>query len=431
MYILLVFSKIFAKLIRLFKLGGGTALPGLFIEKYFPSSLRSLTKNYKKIVLITGTNGKTTTQKLLRHLLEQKGYTVTSNTSGANLIRGIAISIISDTNIFGRVKKDIAVFEVEEATMPMVTKYISADYIIVTNLFRDQLDAYGEIVKTRSYILEAIKSQPKAKVSLLHDDDNVSSIADEIPNDVKFFTVRDKRTKSIFYERSYFKTKFSSSDKPIVADNIRTHSDLSTTFDIKIQETVFNDIRFSSPGVHYVFNAVAAIGVATDLSRFSNQDVRIAFEKFRPAFGRGELVSFNNKSVRILLIKNPASFTANLFMLRQQINVKLLIVINDNIADGTDVSWLWDAKLEVLQKAKVSWITVSGTRAYDMFLRLKYASFGSMNVEVEPNLTKAIDISLQKLNHDETLFVLPTYTAMLDVRRKLSKFVKMKEFWKD
>lgn len=430
MIIVILVSKIASKFLRLFKLGGGTSLPGLVIEKYFMHYLTRITSQYKKVALITGTNGKTTTQSFLRHILESSGLKVVSNLSGANLIRGIASVLISDCSIFGKVRSDIAVFEVEEATMPILLKLVRPHFIVVTNLFRDQLDAYGEVVKTRECILNAIKEARSAKVILNGDDINVRSISQEIRNKVILFQIKDKRIKEIFYERGYFKHEVRKGTQEIYAKSITVSNDLSTRFNIYGLKEVVRDVHFKSPGLQNVYNALAAVTVSSEIKSLKAEDLRLAFSRFSPAFGRGEIIKTNGKQIRLLLIKNPASFTANLNMLKHILNLKLLIIINDKIADGRDVSWLWDAKLELLEKANIAWITVSGTRANDMLLRLKYAQVQSMCVEIEPNIARALDISLSKLRDGETLFILPTYTAMLAVRKVIGSIVKIREFWR-
>lgn len=430
MILIIWFSKFIIFILRFLKLGGGTSLPGLFIEKYSPGILTRLTKDYRKIVLITGTNGKTTTQQFLRHLLESKNLKVCSNNSGANLIRGIAVTVISDCSVFGKSRSNIAVFEVEEATMPIITKLISPSHIIVTNLFRDQLDAYGEILKTRSYILRAIKQSPKAQVFLNGDDKNVSSIASEIKNEVTLFSLRDKRKYDIFFERAYFRFKSREGIKRVYARNIKIEEDLSTRFSIFGLRNVVREVHFNAPGLQNVYNAVAGLCVAESIRKFKDDKLKVSFSQFMSAFGRGEIVKVSGKQIRLLLVKNPASFTANLNMLKHLLSLKLLIIINDNVADGTDVSWLWDTNIEMLQKADISWITISGTRAYDMALRLKYADVHPISVEVEPGITRALDISLSRLREEDTLFVLPTYTAMFRVRKAIGNIVKIREFWR-
>jgi len=429
MILIILISKVSIFLLRLLHLGGGTALPGLLIEKIFPSYVAKLTRNFKTIIIISGTNGKTTTQTFLKHLYEEFGYTVTANISGANLLRGIAAKLLEDSNIFGTIQKDVGIFEVEEATMPIITKYISSTYIIVTNLFRDQLDAYGEVVTTRKYILGGIMNSPSAMVVINKDDPNVASIANEISNNILYFSIKDSARKDIFFERPFIKKKKVKDGDILFAENIIMNSDLSTSFDVISHPYNFTDLQFSSPGIHNVYNAIAALCIVRHNKDCTNKKVRNAFASFNPAFGRGEEIILDNKILKLLLIKNPAGFSATNSMLSQIKKLNILIIINDNIADGRDVSWLWDAKVEILADADIHSIVVSGLRSKDMYLRLKYAGCDMDKVTQKSSIKNAIKSVLDACSDGETIYVLPTYTAMLRLRDILSKKVTLQKMW--
>lgn len=428
--LIIVFTKLLRFLTRLFRFGGGTSFPGLFIEKVYPGFLKDVAGKYKHVILITGTNGKTTTQQFLHHLLTNRGYTVAANKSGANLLRGIATMLVQDCSLFGKPRSDIAVIEVEEATMPIIANHISPHFILVTNLFRDQLDAYGEVVTTRKYIVDAIQKCPEAVIVLNKDDRNVHSISSEIANPLHYISIQDKRVNDIFYERDFvdFSTRVGNTE--VSARSVRVEHDLSTRFIIQTPEREYKNIHFVSPGLQNIYNALGAFSIANAIEPYQPSDLQRGFSSFNSAFGRGEVIEIHGKKVRLLLVKNPASVTANLHMLRNILDLKLLIIINDKIADGKDVSWLWDAHFELLNKTRIGWITVSGTRALDMGVRLKYTDIGKVNTAVEQNLEKALHISLSKLRSGETLFILPTYTAMLEIRKIIGNMVNVKEFWK-
>jgi UDP-N-acetylmuramyl tripeptide synthase len=430
MIFIVISIKILTFFLRLLKFGGGTSLPGYLIEKYRPGLISKLFAKYEKVVLITGTNGKTTTQQLLRHLLESKGLKIVSNISGANLFRGIITALIYDLSFTGKPKSEIAVIEVEEATMPIITRYVQPDFLVVTSLYRDQLDAYGEIVQTREYILNSIKASKRSKLILNGDDENVSSMMNEVKNKAILFSIKDSRKKEIFFERTHFKLHPKSKRiKRVWAENIHIENDLSTVFEVSGLYNSKIELQFASPGLQNIYNALSASVVARKLGKMGNAQLRQGFSSFQPAFGRGEIIKIGDKNVRLMLMKNPASFTANLNMLKNINELKLMIIINDNIADGTDVSWLWDTKVEVLQDTNMGWITVSGMRARDMLLRLKYAGIELLSTEIEENISKALKLSLSKLKSGETLFVLPTYTAMLEVRKAIGSMVKIKNMW--
>lgn len=430
MYIYIILAKLITGLIRVFGIGGATSLPGLFIEKYFPGKVRKLCRSYKKIILITGTNGKTTTQKCLTHIIELKGKKVVSNKSGANLFRGVVSSLILDRNIIGKAKSDFCIFEIEEATMPVITKFIQATHILVTNLSRDQLDAYGEISKVREFILESIKNSPTATLFLNKDDPNVSTIASEVKNEIVYFNIRDSRKKDFFCEKNLSKQGIRRDVDTVYAGKIRLAEDLSTQFNIYINGKKYRNIQFDSPGIMNVYNAVSAVAVASSIYKYKESEIRNVFSTYKVAFGRGEVIKIGNKYIKLLLVKNPMSLSANINMIKGLRDLKLMIILNDNVADGTDVSWIWDAKIEELSKVNIASLTISGKRAYDMNIRFKYAGINAMSKEVEPVIPNALDIALSMLNEEEILYILPTYTGMLEVRKVISTIVKLKKFWK-
>jgi len=430
MIIIILISKILIFTIRFLHLGGGTSLPGLWIEKYFPKLITKLSKNYEQIVLVTGTNGKTTTQKLITFIVQSQNINTTSNTSGANLIRGIASSLLENSNFFGKSKNTIAIFEVEEASMPIITKLLKATQIIVTNLYRDQLDLYGELFKTRELIYQSIKNSPNASLILNGDDPNVSSLCNDFLNNVILFSLKDKRKKDILFEKKWFKLTRSTKINTIIAENIRFNEDLTTIFDVFYKNKTTKEIHFHSPGIHYIYNALAGFISIKNIIKITDLKLKKHISNFNPAFGRGEIITYNNKKIELLLVKNPASMTSNIRMLSNIPNLKLLFIINDNTADGRDISWLWDSKFEYLIKENINFIVSSGTRAFDMNLRLKYANLPKMYCQIEPNIKKALDLTLSKMKFHDTLYVLATYTAMLELRNYIKEFIKIKQYWK-
>lgn len=425
--IIILICKILYKLVRLLNVGGGTALPGLLVEKYSLSTLTRLSRNINTIVFITGTNGKTTTQKISTSIIKSHDSSVISNKSGANLIRGIASVLIKNSSIFGKVVSDYAIFEVEEASMPQLVKYIKPKYIIVTNLFRDQLDAYGEINTTREYIIKAIKDSSSSIVIVNNDDPYVSSIPSEINNPVSKFGLNKKYKRYIEFEKNSCNSSNTKSD--IVADNITIQSDLSSKFSISgLKPSKELEVEFKSPGVQNIYNALASICLA-NLLNLPTSSIKKGFLNYQPAFGRGEIVKFNDKYIRILLIKNPIGFTLTLKMLEEKVNSNIMIIINDKIADGRDVSWLWDANVELVNNLEPKYVGISGTRAQDMYVRLKYANIDTNICYLENSIQEALHHSLARTKKGDTLYILPTYTAMLELRKHLSTLTKIANFW--
>ncbi|MCA9379662.1 DUF1727 domain-containing protein [Candidatus Dojkabacteria bacterium] len=402
------FVKSLTLILRITRRGRGTALPGLIIEKYFPKLIPYILQKSPYTILITGTNGKTTTRTFLNNIL-QSNHKVLQNRSGSNLIRGIVSEIISQTNIYGRLDYQFAVFEVEEASMPKITKYIKPEQIIVTNLFRDQLDAYGEVDRTQRFIQEAIDLSPNSLIILNNDDPRVNSIKVVNAKNVLYFGINDELVNKFGYEGIKSKNK----NDGEYASNLRILENLGTSFDYDNQQ-----FQINIPGYFNVYNAMASI-----LSAFSIgiqiEDINHALKATKPAFGRGEIINLNGKKLHIFLVKNPAGFNLNLDLLKNLNNLNLCLVLNDNTADGKDVSWIWDSNLELLNDFDLNTIFCCGSRSEDMLLRCKYAlndeNMESINLIEIKEIHKLIEKI--KVSEEKSYYLLLTYTAMLELRK--------------
>lgn len=425
---------------------GGTALPGLVAKKLSGNILGDLTrKNFPKgIILVTGTNGKTTTSRFVASILQESGTTYLHNRAGSNLERGLIATVVEKTNLQGKIDAQMAVFEVDEAYVPMVAKQINPDYVVVTNLFRDQLDRYGELDSIAQSFKKTFAELKNTHFILNADDPLVASIGLEIEDKTKlhYFGVEgyngqklehDHTADSIFspisgqplqYSQQYFshlgvyQSKNGDFKRPkpeYQAKNIIESASSGVSFDVN---TTTKAISLPLKGLYSVYNALAAYAVG-EVIGIGSQQIKKALESSAAAFGRAEEISYNDKKWLLLLIKNPTGFNQIIqtYLLESQKDT-LWIIINDNFADGRDVSWLWDAAIEDIS-AYQGKVMVSGTRAYDMALRLKYA--GLEGFEVEPDIEKALgslDVSTGKR---QRILVLPTYTAMRQLRAELVK----------
>ncbi|MCX6816522.1 MAG: MurT ligase domain-containing protein [Candidatus Beckwithbacteria bacterium] len=353
----IIIGKIINKFCRVFSLGG-TALPGLVILKINSDFINQLVKtNQLKSIIITGTNGKTTTCRLIGEIFKTHRINFIHNRSGSNLMRGIASSLINQSDVFGHLKEKFAIWEIDEAAVKEAVKQLKPEIILFNNLSRDQLDRYGEVDSILKLWQESLQLLPKTSQVLINQ--------------------ADARLKTLSFPRIvYF-------GQPL------------------------------SPGQYHQYNLEAAKTVANVL-RLDPQLTTQGLTRFRPAFGRGEELVLNDKPIKIFLVKNPAGFNAIWQMLQDQnqLNKRLLIILNDLIADGTDVSWIWDIDFNYLNSRKTP-ITVSGTRALDMALRLKYAGLNPHLIQLEPNIKKALSYSPD--------YILPTYTAMLKLRQIIFK----------
>ncbi len=407
------------KLVRLstkVKGTGGQALPGLIVEKALPNYLARMLKTVPGgVVIITGTNGKTTTTRLVVELLRSQGKKVLTNSTGSNMTRGIASGVIKHAKITGRLDYDTAVFELDEASIPSFIKQVSPRWVLALNVSRDQLDRYGEVDKIAQLIGLAMQAATDGVVTNANDP-QLAKLTKNLKKEVKYFGVNDKI-------KSYFPTDFelAAVDGPNSTQQVQKHNSLVELLDFKKQEAVLRiddkiyQADFKLTGQHNFLNAAAAIALVKQL--LPNCDDEKLVDKAATvsiAFGRGESYRLSNGAVvELVLVKNPASFRQALasYVHGQQ---PLMIAINDNVADGRDTSWLWDVDVTSLADKQIQ--LVSGTRAADMALRLSYESIKVSTIE--PNLELALSKFANSAGHK---VVFATYTAMLRLHTILSK----------
>ena len=421
-----ILGKLFLVFINIFGLGRGSTWPGHIALNINPNFSKELLKSSKaKIVLIAGTNGKTTTSKLIRTILEDSGKKVLHNDAGANLENGLASILIRGSNILGGLNYDYLIFESDENTLPLIINKIKPDFLILLNLFRDQLDRYGEIdsiVKKWTFSIKTLNKNTKLIVNA--DDAQLAYMAIKSRLKTSFFGLRGGTVHNI----------------PHGADTIycpRCNSKLNFEFitfshlgewecpKCKLQRPRL-DIdgieNYPLPGSYNKYNTLAAL-LFSRLNGVNNETIKQSLRNFKPAFGRQEKIDVKGKKVQLFLSKNPTSFNESLNTIVSLRAKNILIVLNDRIPDGRDVSWIWDINLESLKNFKN--IVVSGDRCYDMALRLKYSLSSKLQItnyklQIDENLEKAINKALNRTPTNQTLYVLPTYSAMLEIRKILT-----------
>lgn len=385
-----------------------------------PSFLKEFDKIFTgKVIVVAGTNGKTTTSKMIRTILQESSKKVIHNESGANLLNGIASSIVLHSDILGASKSAFAVFEVDENTLPLLLGEITPDVLVILNLFRDQLDRYGEINTIARKWQQAVANLPKETELLLNaDDPNIAYLGNLTNASVSYFGIDDK---SLFVQvrpHAMDATFCPQCAARLTFDGIYLgHLGVWRCEECKLRRPriVFEVRQSVIPGVYNVYNAEAAILVARKL-HIDSQAVDKALKNFSPAFGRQEEFIMESKKIKIFLSKNPTGFNESLRTVKELGAKHLLVVLNDRIPDGRDVSWIWDVDFEELVGTETK-VIISGDRCYDMGLRIKYGI--SSKFQIGENLKKAIALSLEQLSRSETLYILPTYSAMLEVRKIL------------
>jgi UDP-N-acetylmuramyl tripeptide synthase len=447
----LALTKAAGAVTRLSGRGGGTALPGLMAERLDPNLAKKLAASLPNgVILVTGTNGKTTTTKLLAAALKASGERVLTNQAGSNLKRGVVSTLIKASSLRGQTKATIGLFEVDEASLRLVAPLLQPRQIIVLNLFRDQLDRYGELDTTAALIGEGIATT-KAKLILNADDPLVASLASYAakPELVSYFGIEglpseyatsdrsaaDSDRCPVCSERLSFSRVFYAHlghyrcpnkhfdrPQPIVnMTRLETTGLGGSTFEVSVAGKR-HAASIMLPGVYNLYNALAALASAT-AAGIPLASTLTSFGDTAAAFGRVEQIEWRGRKIFLLLIKNPTGCTQVIetFLSRTEAP-KVLLAINDNYADGRDVSWLWDVPFERMG-AKASIVT-SGLRATDINLRLHYAGLES---HLEPELANALDRLADLLAEGETGYILPTYTAMLSLRKLLGREVNLSE----
>lgn len=399
--------------------GGGSALPGLFVEKISPDFIKTtLAQLPRGVVVISGTNGKTTTTKMVVALLEAHGLKVFTNRTGSNFARGVAAALLGDIDIKGNLDADIAVLELDEAHAVPFVKTIPPRYSLLLNVMRDQLDRFGEIDATAK-MLEKIAIATTDTVVLNREDSRVLKIKDSLTNQkVELFGLSDALLTHFPSDDDMRTGSVKKVKRPDAGVILKAYSGNKATYDLTGSEF---STSLKLNGVYNVFNSAAAIALArTILNKEAKDDIIIStIANVTPAFGRGEELQVGGRPLELVLVKNPSGFRLGLKSFSPE-GYATMIAVNDSYADGRDMSWLWDVDFESLANEGVA--EVSGVRAYDMALRLQYDEVTITHIE--PNLTTALRQFIE-VNKDKPKRIYCTYTAMLALRRELSKITKV------
>lgn len=401
--------------------GGGSALPGLLVEKINPNfAQKTLTQLPCGVVIISGTNGKTTTTKMVVELLEGQGLKVFTNKTGSNFVRGVIAALIDQTTIHGKLDADIAVLELDEAHAVHFVQTIKPDYSLLLNVMRDQLDRFGEI-DTTARMLETIAKSTREHVVLNREDPRIARIGNHITTAKSYYGL-SKKLQQLFPSDDAMRNtqqprKIEQIPATVTLESIDENSGVFTINNQSYTTTL------KLKGLYNIANAAAAAALCVAILQKNIDTTRLieSLSNVTPAFGRGESVSIGGRTVELILVKNPAGFRLSLASFSPK-DTATMIAINDNYADGRDMSWLWDVDFESLAKNGVH--TVSGVRAYDMALRLQYDEIGIEHVI--PELTNALSTFLTQTK-DQNGRIYCTYTAMLAIRQQLAKHAKMEK----
>jgi lipid II isoglutaminyl synthase (glutamine-hydrolysing) len=441
-------ARLAGRLSRLAGRGGGTTIPGKVLATIDPGAVSTLAARLPLgSAIVSATNGKTTTASLVAGILSPR-IRLAHNTSGANLVSGVASTLLAADGA------ELGLFEVDEGAFPAVAHRIPPRAVCLGNLFRDQLDRYGELESIAERWREAVRELPDGSTLVINaDDPQVGDLATARPEAVTFglddpalarpslqHAADSKyclRCGSPYaYAAAYvghlgdYRCPVCGHGRPpllLAARAIELDGLDASSFDLVAPEGT-RRIRVGLPGLYNVYNAIAAAALSRELGA-SLDEIEAGLAEARPAFGRFERISIGDHHVLLLLIKNPAGANEVVRTLLGGGPPKLAVIaLNDAIADGRDVSWIWDVDFEPLLE-RLERLVVSGDRAAELALRCKYAGMPASAIEVVPDLERALDRGLELTPARGELTVLPTYTAMLALRRIVARRGSVPQYW--
>jgi UDP-N-acetylmuramyl tripeptide synthase len=434
--------------------GGGTSLPGKVLMRMEPHAIAELASRLTRgSVVVSATNGKTTTAGMIASILQCSGIPIVHNRAGANMAGGIASTLLAAARPHQRIAGELGLFEVDEFWLDRVSTELRPRAVLLSNLFRDQLDRYGELDTIADRWAQVVATLPPgARLVLNADDPLIADLGREAPG-VSYFGVEDpamalpemqhasdskhcRRCGAAYvYDAVYLghlghyhcpNCDQRRPDPDVAAEEITLQGTRSAAFTLRTPDGSVR-VQLPLPGLYNVYNALGAAALCVQLG-IALDEVVAGLEAVTASFGRAETVSVGGVELSILLIKNPAGANEVLRTLTLEPGeLDLLAVLNDNTADGRDVSWVWDADFELLA-ARVRQVTCAGTRAAELAVRLKYAGVPVERLVLEPHLKAALDRALADTTSDR-LFALPTYTALLELRDELATRGHVDQFW--
>ncbi len=423
-------------LVSLGKLMGkkGSSAPGSIAMKISPTLLKTLASKVKEeIIVVCGTNGKTTTNNLIYSLLTDAGKKVVCNNVGANMLPGVACAFISKASLFGKLDADYASIECDEASLRHIVNHITPNKIVITNLFRDQMDRYGDVEGTSKLLMEAIKKVPDATLVLNADDPFLTKFG--MDNSAVYYGVSEEVLKDndnelqlcpvcgheLSYEYHHYnqlgkyscpRCEFKRPNPNYSATRVDTSDTIKCVLSYKGRQYKMN---VNYRGFYNIYNILASFAVFETLGG-TFEDALKSFDAYKPQLGRMEAFTIGGKPVILNLAKNPAGFNQAISTVCGDKRSKsVLIAVNDMASDGTDISWLWDVDTDILKDANVKNLAVSGERMHDVALRLKYSGFE--NTEMLKITQDSIKEFVSK--DSEVCYLLVNYTVLFDTQNIL------------
>lgn len=401
------------------KIGSGSTWPGHISLKIDPFYIKKVIDRNPdlKVILIAGTNGKTTTTKALAYVLEYSRISTLTNKEGANLLNGLATLLSTHASLSGSLNHKAIVFEVDENTLPNVLEQIpNPTGIILLNLFRDQLDRYGEVNSIAEKWKRAFEKVDERTIFIANADDPLVAFSVLKNKNINYFSIPKEFKTQRSLTHAVDSTTCPSCRSPLTYLNI-SYSHLGNYIcpncNFKTPKENGVKVKTNLLGTYSQYNLNAVVKTAKIIFKIKEPDVLKILEDFTPAFGRQEKIVIDGRNIMFLLSKNPTGFNESLKVATDNKTSTIMLILNDRIPDGRDISWIWDVDFELLKNKKIN-IVVSGDRAHDMSNRLIFAD---VKHDVIENLNTAYKKSIEKTPADQLLTILPTYSAMLELRK--------------
>jgi UDP-N-acetylmuramyl tripeptide synthase len=434
--------------------GGGTSLPGKLLTRLEPDAIARLAARLPQgSVVISATNGKTTSAAMAAAVLEHTGCRLVHNRAGANMASGVASTLAHASSRGGRIDGQLGLFEVDELWLDTVVPALAPRAMLLGNLFRDQLDRYGELERIADRWAALVAALPPTTALALNADDPLIADLGRGRDGVLSFGVQDRSLATAemqhaadsthcrrcgaryVYDAVYlghlgvYHCPACDSRRPdptISAVNVHLRGTDSAAFDL-VTPAGTVAVTLPLPGLYNIYNALGAAALCLSLG-VAPQAIADGLARVGAAFGRAERIAIGERTLSLLLIKNPAGANEVLRTLAlEDAELDLLVILNDRTADGHDISWVWDADFELLA-GRARRITCAGTRAAELGLRCKYAGIAENRLHVVPALPAALDDALAGAGGDR-VFALPTYTALLELREELARRGHVTRYW--
>ncbi|HLJ66792.1 MAG TPA: MurT ligase domain-containing protein [Chloroflexota bacterium] len=450
-------AKATAEAVRLAGRGGGTSVPGLVARRIDSGVLRKIVaSSAARMVMVTGSNGKTTTCRMIAALAEGSGRSVVQNRTGSNLIQGVTAAAVKGADLLGRLRADTVILEIDEATVRNVAPDVTPDVAVVTNIFRDQLDRFGELHAVAEALRVAIHSLPDGATAVLNGDDpmvadlgsgagcrrlyfgvTAEQVGAEVPEHAAD-TVRCPRCQhDLEYSRAYLShlgayrcpnCGFARPPLDVAVTSLRLGDGL---MDLSLATPDGPlEVQLRLIGIHNAYNAAAAVAAGCALGLDPNR-FGAALAGLRPAFGRLEQIKAGDRTAVLAFVKNPISYNTTLRSIAQAPGRKRFLAVHSNTdVDGEDFSWLWDVDLEELAPA-VDMVVTSGTKAEEVAMRYKYAGVPEERISTIADVESALDAALAAAEPGGTVHILAGYTPMREIRQIMQRRKWVSAFWEE